>query len=67
MKHYVCAGGCGTENTNHGMCMAEGCSKEDQPLVVCSCDDGSHDTRHYEHASIEGNNEASSTLLEDEY
>ena len=42
MTHYVCTGGCGSESDKAGVCQAEGCTKEDQPLDECNCDDGLH-------------------------
>ncbi len=42
MTHYVCTGDCGNESSKPGVCLAEGCTKEDQPLVECNCDDGIH-------------------------
>ncbi len=40
--HYVCSGGCGTVSDNSGVCMSEGCPKQNQPLVACSCRDDKH-------------------------
>ena len=42
MTHYVCTGSCQGEAQSPGVCEAEFCSKEGQPLVSCGCDDGSH-------------------------
>ncbi len=42
MTHYVCGGNCGGEGSRPGVCQAEGCSHEDQPLVECNCEDGIH-------------------------
>lgn len=41
-KHYVCLGGCGGESYEPRYCAAEGCPKEDQPYVLCLCEDGLH-------------------------
>jgi hypothetical protein len=43
MAHYVCTGGCGGESDKPGVCQAEDCPKEGQPLVECNCEDGIHD------------------------
>ncbi len=43
MAHYVCTGECGGAADRPGMCQAEDCSKEGQPLTPCSCEDGMHD------------------------
>ena len=43
MPHYVCTGGCGAEAERPGVCQAEDCPKEGQPLVECNCEDGLHD------------------------
>jgi hypothetical protein len=42
MIHYICTGDCGGESDKPGVCLADGCSKEDQPLVDCNCADGLH-------------------------
>ena len=42
MTHYVCTGTCGGESDKPGLCQAEGCTKEEQPLEECNCDDGLH-------------------------
>lgn len=42
MTHYVCTGNCGGEASKPGVCQAEGCSREDQPLEQCECEDGLH-------------------------
>ena len=43
MTHYVCTGNCGGEADRPGECHTEGCTKEDQPLVECNCEDGMHE------------------------
>ena len=43
MSHYVCTGGCGGEADRVGVCQAEDCPKEGQPLAECNCEDGLHD------------------------
>lgn len=43
MQHYVCTGDCGLESPRAGMCDTDTCSKEGQPLVECSCEDGFHE------------------------
>jgi len=42
MTHYVCTGGCEGESSKPGVCQAEGCAKEGEPLLECNCEDGSH-------------------------
>ena len=42
MTHYVCTGSCHGESQRPGFCEAEFCSKEEQPLASCSCEDGVH-------------------------
>jgi len=42
MIHYVCTGSCGGESKTAGVCEAQFCTKEEQPLVECSCEDGLH-------------------------
>ena len=43
MQHYICTGSCKGEARSEGICEAEFCSKESQPLAVCSCEDGLHE------------------------
>lgn len=43
MAHYVCTGSCDGESDNLGVCESEYCTKEGQPLVACSCEDGAHE------------------------
>ncbi len=42
MKHYICTGGCEGESPKPGVCQAEGCTKEGEPLIPCDCTDGAH-------------------------
>jgi len=42
MTHYVCTGGCGGETSNPGVCQAEDCKKEGEPLIRCDCANGLH-------------------------
>ena len=42
MKHYICTGGCGGESAAAGVCQAEACKKEGEPLLVCDCPDSTH-------------------------
>lgn len=42
MKHFVCTGGCAGESSNPGVCQAEDCKKEGEPLIPCDCADGLH-------------------------
>ncbi|OHA27215.1 MAG: hypothetical protein A3D56_02035 [Candidatus Taylorbacteria bacterium RIFCSPHIGHO2_02_FULL_45_35] len=43
MNHYVCTGDCEAEESKAGVCMAAGCTKEGEPLVACTCEDGLHE------------------------
>lgn len=43
-KHYVCLGECEAELEVPGVCSDEDCSHYQDPLVVCMCEDGSHDS-----------------------
>ena len=43
MTHYICNGGCDGESSVVGVCQAEGCEKEGEPLTPCNCEDGSHE------------------------
>ena len=43
MNHFVCTGDCGGESEKPGVCQATGCTKEDQPLEECTCEDGLHE------------------------
>ena len=42
MQHYVCTGDCGGESERPKVCDFGGCTKENQALTACSCDDGLH-------------------------
>lgn len=42
MQHFVCTGGCGGQSDSEGVCEAQYCKKEGQPLTECNCDDGLH-------------------------
>lgn len=42
MTHYICTGGCKGESANPGLCQAEECKKEGEPLLPCDCADGLH-------------------------
>lgn len=42
MKHFICTGGCEGESSTPGVCQAEGCVKEGEPLIECNCEDGLH-------------------------
>ena len=43
MTHYVCTGGCNGESGTLGVCQAEDCKKEGEPLIECNCEDGTHE------------------------
>lgn len=43
MQHFVCTGGCAGESSNPGVCQAEECKKEGEPLTECDCEDGLHE------------------------
>ncbi len=57
MKHYVCQGDCGGESKRPGVCSADGCSHFQTDLVLCDCNDGSHEEvlfgRHEEVAALD--------------
>lgn len=40
--HYICTGGCKGVAAEPGVCTAEGCSKQGQPLSQCNCADDLH-------------------------
>lgn len=42
MQHFICAGGCDGESSTPGVCQAEDCKKEGEPLTPCDCEDGLH-------------------------
>ncbi|MEK7574642.1 MAG: hypothetical protein AAB511_00215 [Patescibacteria group bacterium] len=54
MAHFACTGSCGGESNNEGVCEAEFCSKESQPLVPCNCEDGMHKDAGEKTAETEG-------------
>ena len=56
MNHYVCTGGCDGESSAPGVCQAEGCKKEGEPLTLCACEDSLHEEA--EEASSEKEDEA---------
>ena len=43
MTHFICTGGCEGESSNPGVCQAEDCKKEGEPLTECSCEDSLHE------------------------
>ena len=43
MQHFICTGGCAGESSNPGVCQAEDCKKEGEPLLPCECEDGAHE------------------------
>jgi hypothetical protein len=55
MTHYICTGGCGGVSEYEGVCEAQFCSKENQPLTKCDCPDGSHqmDENHEDHDDMD--------------
>ena len=57
MNHYVCTGGCDGQSSTPGICQAEGCKKEGEPLVECSCTDGMHEHANHKHELGEEENE----------
>lgn len=40
--HYICTGGCKGVSHQPGVCAAEGCPKQGQPLEACNCADNNH-------------------------
>jgi hypothetical protein len=42
MQQYICTGGCRGESSSPGMCQAEDCKKEGDPLMPCDCGDSTH-------------------------
>ncbi|HVS79966.1 MAG TPA: hypothetical protein VHF05_03215 [Candidatus Paceibacterota bacterium] len=42
MEHYVCSGTCGAVSSEPGVCTTDGCTKQDEALAYCNCEDGSH-------------------------
>ncbi|MDO8594353.1 MAG: hypothetical protein Q7R93_02455 [bacterium] len=43
MTHYICTGGCEGQSSVPGVCQAEDCKKEGEPLTPCACEDGGHE------------------------
>lgn len=43
MTHYICTGGCDGQSSNPGVCQAEDCKKEGEPLIPCVCEDDLHE------------------------
>lgn len=43
MQHFICTGGCDGESETVGVCQAESCKKEGEPLTPCNCEDGKHE------------------------
>ncbi len=43
MTHYICTGDCEGESSVPGVCQGEGCTKEGEPLVACTCEEGRHE------------------------
>lgn len=41
-KHYVCSGECKGVSDNPGSCRAKDCSKHEQKLKPCECEEGDH-------------------------
>jgi len=41
MQHYVCPE-CGGVSESPKSCDTVGCSLQNQPLIACNCEDGSH-------------------------
>lgn len=52
MKHFVCNGGCDGEASVPGVCLAEGCEKEGEPLTPCVCEDGLHEDSETEEKDV---------------
>jgi len=42
MVHYICTGGCKGVTDQPVNCQAEDCSKHNQPLTECNCNDNKH-------------------------
>ncbi len=45
MTHYICTAECKGASDKPGVCQAEDCSKQRQPLEPCDCTDGKHGGR----------------------
>ncbi len=43
MSHYICTGGCKGESEEAGVCQTADCTKHEEKLTVCDCEDGNHD------------------------
>jgi len=43
MKHFICTGGCEGESSIPGVCQAEECKKEGEPLIACNCENSLHE------------------------
>lgn len=41
--HYICVGECHGLSDTPGVCQAEDCSEQGQPLHACHCKNGDHD------------------------
>ena len=46
MKHYICTGGCKTEEKIEGKCEVASCPNHAKTLEQCMCTDGKHYGRH---------------------
>ena len=46
MTHYICTGGCEGESNTPGVCQAEECKKEGEPLLECVCENGAHEEKN---------------------
>lgn len=53
MKHYICTGGCEGQSSAPGVCQAEDCKKEGEPLIPCVCEDGVHEEAEKEEGEEE--------------
>ena len=42
MVHYICEGECKGVSDTPGTCQAQECSKHEEPLKECNCDDNQH-------------------------
>ena len=45
MTHFICTGECKGMSDHPGTCQDEACSKHDEALEHCECDDGKHNGR----------------------
>jgi hypothetical protein len=48
MKHYICLGECKGHSIQKCSCSNKQCSKKDQPLIECNCQDSKHKTINQE-------------------